>query len=178
MKLHLGCGHKILKGYINIDIKGKVDIIHDLNVTPYPFEPNSIDEVLMVHVLEHLGKDSETYFSIWKELYRICKHNAIIDITVPHPRSDNFINDPTHVRIVTPSGLLMFSKAFNNECIRNNYSNSTFGLDYDVDFEIVESKHNVNQNWKEMQFDPSFAIQHYNNVVDEYQIKLKVIKHD
>jgi SAM-dependent methyltransferase len=55
-KLNLGCGDKLLPGYINVDTspsrKGFVpDILADLR--DLPFEPNSADEVLAVHVIEH-----------------------------------------------------------------------------------------------------------------------------
>ena len=52
LKLNLGCGSKILDGYKNIDKFDyyKPDIVHDLELTPYPFEKNSVDEILLSHV--------------------------------------------------------------------------------------------------------------------------------
>lgn len=92
-KLNLGCGRKYLEGYINIDIceKVKADLYFNLNKTPYPFEDNSIDEVLMMHSLEHLDNNK-----VLKELYRIGKPNAIIKIEVPF--STNGFNHIQHTR--------------------------------------------------------------------------------
>ena len=46
MKLNLGCGKNIKEGYINIDkVKEGADIIHDLEVYPYPFEDNKFDQI-------------------------------------------------------------------------------------------------------------------------------------
>ena len=66
MKLNLGCGSKILEGYTNVDKFDyyKPDIVHDLEVTPYPFKENSVDEILMSHVLEHIGQDPNIFNNI------------------------------------------------------------------------------------------------------------------
>ncbi len=79
-KLNLGTGHKPMKGYINVDIldlKG-VDVIHDLDKFPYPFRGNSIDEIYTEYTMEHMKDIIKTL----KELHRICKPNAIINMIV------------------------------------------------------------------------------------------------
>lgn len=55
-KLHLGCGEDIKEGYINLDFlkMDGVDVVHNLNKFPYPFEDNQFDEVYASHILEHL----------------------------------------------------------------------------------------------------------------------------
>lgn len=52
MRLHLGCGKKILQGYINMDATcGDVQgDIRDLSA----YQDNSVEEILAVHVWEHL----------------------------------------------------------------------------------------------------------------------------
>ncbi len=60
MKLNLGCGDKILEGYVNVDVvderAGAVpDIncdISDLSI----FEDNYAEEILAVHVVEHFWR--------------------------------------------------------------------------------------------------------------------------
>ncbi len=82
VKLNLGCGTDIKKGYLNVDhikLKG-VDKVVDLNRFPYPFADNSIDEVLMDHVIGHL----ESPTLVLKELHRILKKNGKIIVKVPH----------------------------------------------------------------------------------------------
>ena len=66
MKLNLGCGSKILDGYVNVDKYSyyEPDIIHDLEKFPYPFEDNSIDEIFLSHVLEHIGQSPEIFMKI------------------------------------------------------------------------------------------------------------------
>jgi ubiquinone/menaquinone biosynthesis C-methylase UbiE len=177
MKLNLGCGYDIREGYINVDLHNNDPKIikHDLETIPYPWEDNSITEIVMRHVLEHLGQNPKVYIAILKDLYRICKDGAIIDITVPHHNHDNFKNDPTHVRIVTPEGLQLFSKKFNQYCIENKFANSTLGLYHNIDFELLEVNEVFTPNWKDNDFN-KFAKHAYNNVIEEYNIKLKVVK--
>ena len=97
MKLNLGCGQDIRKGYVNLDfvkMKG-VDKIHNLNKFPYPFKPNTFDEVYTSHVLEHL----DDLPRVMKELKRICKKGARIVIRVPHFSCGVSYRDPTHKRL-------------------------------------------------------------------------------
>jgi len=190
LNLHLGCGNKIYKNFINVDKnipenlteeQSKYFVKHDLEIFPWPFETNSISTVQATHILEHLGKEFNTYLNILKEIYRICTHNAEIKITVPHPRHSWFINDPTHVRIITPEGLELFSKKSNKEWIKQGYSNSTFGLDFDIDFELVNYSEDLDPTWEFKQRflskdDLIFAKSSYNNVICQYNIILKVIK--
>lgn len=81
MKLNLGCETDIREGYVNVDIKKfeGVDVVADLNKR-LPFDDNSADEILASHILEHLDSPIE----VLKELYRISKPNAKINIRVPH----------------------------------------------------------------------------------------------
>jgi len=94
-KLHLGCGNLIKKGWINHDLVNLpgVDVVHDLNEYPWPWENESFDEVHMANVLEHLPNT----IKVMEELYRITKLGAKIYIEVPYWNSWEAITDPTHV---------------------------------------------------------------------------------
>jgi len=104
LKLNLGCGKDIRKGYINIDcIKGSKRIkVIDLNEFPYPFEDDSIDEVLAIDIIEHL----ENAKKVIEELWKICKPNAKIYIRTAHYTSHCAWQSLTHVR---PFGLYSFN---------------------------------------------------------------------
>lgn len=84
MKLEIG-GGKFARGdgWVSIDIDPAADVRHDLNVTPWPFEDNSVDEVCSSHCLEHI----DCPFSFLNQIVRICKIGAPVEIRVPHPSS-------------------------------------------------------------------------------------------
>lgn len=81
MKLNLGCGKKKLFGYINVDINPlyEPDVLADIS-KQLPFPKNSVNEVTMYHVFEHLKNPEEVLL----ELYRIVTNRGAIKITCPY----------------------------------------------------------------------------------------------
>jgi hypothetical protein len=149
LRLNLGCGAKRLEGYINIDKFGDPDLRFDLETFPYPWNDNSVVEIEMNHVLEHLGQQTQIYLRIIQELYRICRPGAKIHVMVPHHRSDRFFHDPTHVRHITPVGLTMFSKRLNREWQAAGRAFTLLAIYLDVDFELTEVNYTPSEVWLE-----------------------------
>jgi len=86
VKLNLGCGDKILLGYINVDaqeeIKGKKpELVADVTKLD-KFADNSVDEILTVHLIEHF------YYwhlpAILAEWKRILKPGGIMITETPN----------------------------------------------------------------------------------------------
>jgi len=182
MKLNLGCGYNQLPGYINVDHDPicKPDVVADLEAT-LPFEDNSVDEIYLHHVLEHLGQTTKTYFSVWKEFYRILKDQGVIRIIVPHWQHENFHHDPTHVRKVTPVGVDMFSQERNMNTVRTGGNETTLGLQLGIDIGVTEVGYDLMPDFeKMMQGQPSHVIEHesnkYNNTCYQVQINAKAHK--
>ena len=185
MKLNLGSGSKILDGYTNVDKYDyyKPDIVHDLEIFPYPFEDNSVDEILLSHVLEHIGQSPDVFLKIIKEFYRVCHNDSLIKIIVPHPRHDDFISDPTHVRPITILGLQLFDKNLNLKWEKEKAANTPLALINDVNFKIKNVKFNLDTNYvkkfENKNIDKSQVdtdILKLNNVVKEMVIDWQVIK--
>jgi predicted SAM-dependent methyltransferase len=137
LKINIGAGESRVAGYINIDYDPKTnpDYVVDLEKDRLPFEDNSVEVILAHHVLEHIG---EGYFHCIKEMYRVCKHGAIIDIQVPHHRSDDFFSDPTHRRPITVDGLRLFSRKYNQLCREQQCHASKLAEYLEIDLEVVE----------------------------------------
>jgi SAM-dependent methyltransferase len=92
--LDVGCGRKKVNGAIGLDrfpVEG-VDVVHDLEVFPYPFENNSFDEIYASHIIEHV----ESVSLFMDELHRIAKPGAKLYIKTPHYSYSNSWRDPTH----------------------------------------------------------------------------------
>jgi SAM-dependent methyltransferase len=96
MKINLGAGTDIRDGYINHDIAPltSIDVVHDLNIFPYPWEGGSIDEIIARDVIEHL----DDFMKVMEEIYRILKPGGLIKIKVPYWNSVSRHADPTHKR--------------------------------------------------------------------------------
>ena len=72
LNICLGSGDRPIEGYVNVDMNPnapKVDVVHDLDRFPWPFESNSADHIVMEHCLEHLTDHCRAM----KELHRILK---------------------------------------------------------------------------------------------------------
>lgn len=183
LKLNLGCGAKRFPGYVNVDKYGEPDLKHDLEEFPWPWPDNSVAEVMLVHVLEHLGQRTETYLKIIQELYRVCRGGAKIVIVVPHFRHDHFFDDPTHVRAITPLGLRLFSQRENRQWIEQGAANSPLGLYLNVNFELLETQATPSPIWSQMHAGQQVEVPQlqlesslYNNLIEQWQMTLEVIK--
>jgi SAM-dependent methyltransferase len=93
LRINIGCGHDIRAGYVNVDsvaLPG-VDIVHDLNGMPLPFETGSVSEVVAKDVLEHID-----LVPVMRELHRIMRPGARLWMSSPHFTSSSLWIDPTH----------------------------------------------------------------------------------
>jgi SAM-dependent methyltransferase len=94
--IDLGCGQNKREGFMGVDKYPApgVDIVHDLEVFPWPFEDNSVDEAHSSHFLEHV--DGPARIPFFQELYRILKPGATAQFITPSADSNRAIQDPTH----------------------------------------------------------------------------------
>ena len=185
MKLNLGCGPKRMAGWVNVDKAAafRPDQVVDLEEFPWPWPDASVDEILLNHVLEHLGQAPDSFIGVMKELWRVCKPGAPVRVHVPDPRHESFLGDPTHVRPVTLDTLALFSQAFNRQTIAEGAANTPLGLMHGVDFDIASHEAVYDEPWRsrlarnEITAEQAAeAARMYLNVVLEHRFVLKAVK--
>lgn len=93
-RLNLGCGADIRAGFVNVDAVARpgVDVVHDLDAVPWPFEDDAFDSALCSHVLEHV----RDFHRCLLELQRVCRAGAEIEVIGPYFFSTKFAGDPSH----------------------------------------------------------------------------------
>ncbi len=122
--IEFGCGNAKKAGAIGIDInpRSQADIIHDLDVFPYPLADNSADHIICRDVLEHV----ENFIKTMEEIWRIGKPDCLIDICGPFMSSINYFSDPTHKRAFTSRSFDYFIAG--TEVNKHSYSDVSFDL--------------------------------------------------
>jgi len=185
MRLNLGCGFNKPDGFVHVDMfeECQPDIVHNLETFPYPFEDSSIEEILFNHSLEHIGQQPSVFLRIIQEVYRICKDEALIEINVPHPRHDNFLSDPTHVRAITPMTLQLFDLDLNKHWQKIKAANSPFAIYLGVNFKLLSVNISIEQlyvdqlNANKITHDElQVLVNERNNVATEYRFTWKAVK--
>lgn len=166
MKLNLGCGTNILKGWVNVDISPLpgVDKCFDISLSCnyLLFEDNSVDEFLLSHILEHIADP----LPMMQELWRIAKPDAIMHIAVPHGANDMAFADPQHVRQYFPSSFQFFAQPA--------YKRADYGYLGDWECEEVVLKRHID-------FPPddpllNYYIMHARNYFSEMKVNLRAVK--
>jgi SAM-dependent methyltransferase len=162
-KLNFGCGRQIKEGWINVDIqKGKgVDKSFDFNKFPYPFKDDSFDYILLDNVLEHLEKPVE----VVKELHRICKKDAIIEIIVPYYNTYYAYVDVTHLHF------------FNEDTFYNLFEGNKYDLEKKELFKVISIK-SIPQRY--LRWIPKFILnilkRGFGNIIVNLIVKVRVVK--
>ena len=93
-RLDLGCGLNKAPGSIGVDSNrdaAAADVIADLN-HPLPFPDCIFDEVLAVHVIEHVHDIMQTM----AEIHRVARGGGRVHLVTPHYTDSNSWRDPTH----------------------------------------------------------------------------------
>jgi ubiquinone/menaquinone biosynthesis C-methylase UbiE len=94
--LSVGCGHHARAGWTNLDLAPLpgVDVVHDLDDIPLPFDDAAFDYIECHDILEHVRELPD----VMRELHRITAPGGRLHVTGPHFSSYAWSTDPTHRR--------------------------------------------------------------------------------
>jgi len=97
MKLNIGCGRDIRKGWVNIDISKEVgaDCVWDIR-KGIPLSDNTVDEIAINNVLCQIDKE---FKDVMNELWRVCRGS--ITLRVPNAEDICAFQDPEDCRRFT-----------------------------------------------------------------------------
>jgi SAM-dependent methyltransferase len=99
MRLNLGCGFDAREGYTNVDRRRLpgVDVVHDLDCHPWPFEDDSADAILANDIFEHF----DDVVAAMDECWRILQARGTLQIRGPLAGGPLEHIDVTHRRAFT-----------------------------------------------------------------------------
>lgn len=97
---------------LDMDHAVNPDVVHNLDVLPYPFADNEFDEIHAYEVMEHCGRqgDWKFFFAQFEEIYRILKPGGIFCATVPAWDSLWAWGDPGHTRVINDGSLIFLNQ--------------------------------------------------------------------
>ncbi len=118
--LILGCGSNVEERekdttYLDISPFQNVDIVWNLDITPWPIEDNSFEYISAIHVVEHLESKLLPFMN---ECWRILQPGGMLYVVTPRAGKnvDLEFADPTHVRCYTTHS---FSNYFTKLGLKN-----------------------------------------------------------
>jgi SAM-dependent methyltransferase len=120
--LELGCGFNKTPGAFGVDIieGSSADLIHDLDIFPYPLQDSAWDRIICRDVLEHVADFVRTMEEIW----RVGTPYATVEVSAPFMSSVNYFSDPTHRRAFTSRSFDYFIEG--TPAFRLGYSTARF----------------------------------------------------
>jgi hypothetical protein len=185
LKLNMGCGHNRIPGFVNVDASPvcNPDQVVDLEVTPWPWADNAAELILFNHSLEHMGGDPKVFLALMTEMYRVAAPDCELAINVPHPRHDDFINDPTHVRPITPALMALFDREQNDAWQAAGHANTPLSHYTGVDLRLTHLQMRLAPRYQAMlavgevvEADLPRLTEERLNVVAEIKMRLRVRK--
>lgn len=99
MRLNLGSGSAPREDMVNVDLVAlpEVDVVHDLDVAPWPWPDGSVGEIVAQDVFEHVSNP----IVFMTESHRVLETGGGLLIKSPHWKHQDAYTDPTHKRFCT-----------------------------------------------------------------------------
>ncbi len=161
--LDLGCGDRKKKGHFGIDKHyfSDIDVIADID-KGLPLKDDVVDGVYSNYFLEHVAD----VVSVFREIYRVCKKDARVVLTVPYYTSINAFKDPTHLTFFTEDTFRYFSR------------DKWYGSDYKIgtNFKMISIKYHYSKAALLLFPFRRYLRKYFLNMVGAITVTLKVVK--
>ena len=94
--LDVGCGDNLQPGFVGMDKRKleNVDIVHDIEVFPWPIEDEVVSVIMMSHLVEHIKPWLQ--LDLINEAWRVLEPEGLLLISTPYGGSFRYNQDPTH----------------------------------------------------------------------------------
>ncbi len=105
IRLDIGCGAHKQPSFVGMDIRPLpgVDIVHDINVHPWPIDDETVLVAMASHLVEHIppmaiidGRTHMMFIEFMDEVWRVLKVGGEFAMALPHGNSQGYLQDPTH----------------------------------------------------------------------------------
>lgn len=118
IRLDIGCGKGKQKDFVGMDVRAVegVDIVHNLEESPWPIPDDSCLVVLASHILEHIKPwkfmDPAGGKCVMGEIWRVLKADGQLLVSCPYGVGPGFVQDPTHCNPINEATLQYFDPRF------------------------------------------------------------------
>lgn len=99
IRLDIGCGrNKQAPDWVGIDARDLpgVDIVHNVEVYPWPLPDECATVAVASHLVEHINPHGGGFIRFMDEVWRVLKPGGQFAIATPHGASPGYLQDPTH----------------------------------------------------------------------------------
>lgn len=83
-----------------------VEVVHDLNSGILPFGDSEFEKVVAHDIIEHVVH----VLPIMEEIWRVLKHDGVVDIHTSHLENKESFRDPTHFHFFTMESFDIFDE--------------------------------------------------------------------
>ena len=174
-RIDLGCGQRKREDHFGVDVMDVegVDLVWDLADMPWPFEDDSVEEIVASHLVEHLtpvGGPNDGLIAFMNEAYRICAPGAKVEIIHPYLMSKRAFQDPMHVRFIPENTWTYFNAEWRERERLDHYPIT-------ADFHIEGIANGWQPGW-ELRSDAArqFHAEHGWNVITDLAVTLRALK--
>ena len=182
--LNLGYKTKFNPDFVNADSlpDSGMDMVIDYEKPQWPFPESTFSQVFVSGVLERLAS-TEHFF---KELFRTCKNEAIIEINLPHPRHDWYLRNPCHHRAWIPESFDHFDLNNCKEWLFDGANRESLAMDWKIDFKVLSTEYRLPNSEMVQKIPIAFqfgaqnlgeAMHYLQNTIGEFRIRLMCRKH-